>query len=447
MNTERQEQAKTFHLDPISNPGGRRLRIELASVTICLLFLLPIAHALDPRQVSVLYIGDPVWGYTPFHPMNEDAFVVVAPISAYHHGGYAVQMSDIRRYVRMYMPRNYEQYTSTYDVVVFSNAYRTAFGSEQHRWFRDGVIREGMGALMAAGQDSFAASSSRPDANWRGSMLEEALPVKIPGAPAVIQHNWIRKHTMEVVDYDHPFIASLPFEPVPLFMKVPVDGQLVALKQEAHQLAHWKYPELGNPPLYAFWTIGEGRAFAISHEWTLLSSQGGGRVFAQWEYFGDFAINLMLYLADRALPPDYLVTHQYREQMHTIALGRSMLLALIDFVDKFSGNTVPIDRELADLDDLVSGAEESYLDHEFDAALSESRLISERLKEIERLSVRMKNQALIWVYAVEWLSVSAVSLISGVLIWGLMVRRRLYREVSSTRLTQSNGQSEDRQGP
>lgn len=399
---------------------------------------------MDPRQVSVLYIGDPVWGYTPFHPMNEDAFTVVSPISAYHHGGYAVQLSDIRRYVRMYMPRSYEQYTDSYDVVVFSNAYRTAFGAEQHRWFRDGVIEEGMAVLMAAGQDSFAASGSRPDASWRGSMLEEALPVEIPGVPAIIQHNWIRTHTMEVVDHDHPFIASLPFDPVPLFMRVPVDGQLVRLKQEAAQLARWGYPELGNPPLYAFWTVGDGRAFAISHEWTFLSSQGGGRVFAQWDYFGDFAVNLMLYLDERTLPPEYLVTHQYRQQMHTIALDRSMLLSLIDFVDKFGGNTLPIDRELADLDDLVSEAEEGYLDHEFEVALSRSRLVSDRMKEIERLSVRIKNQALTWVYAVEWLSVTGISLVSGVTLWGLMIRRRLYREVGSTRLTQAADQSRER---
>lgn len=57
-----------------------------------------------------------------------------------------------------------------------------------------------------------------------------------------------------------------------------------------------------------------------------------------------------------------------------------------------------------------------------------------KMKDIEELAVKVKNEALFWVYVVEWLSVSGVSRVSGVVVWTLMVRRRMYREVKTTKL-------------
>ena len=50
------------------------------------------------------------------------------------------------------------------------------------------------------------------------------------------------------------------------------------------------------------------------------------------------------------------------------------------------------------------------------------------------MATRIKERTLLWVYVVEWLSVTGVSLFSGLIVWTLMVRRRLYREVGETRL-------------
>ena len=48
--------------------------------------------------------------------------------------------------------------------------------------------------------------------------------------------------------------------------------------------------------------------------------------------------------------------------------------------------------------------------------------------------MRIKNQTLFWVYVVEWLSVTGVSLLSGFVVWTLMIRKKLYREIRVTRL-------------
>ena len=391
------------------------------------------ATGLDPRRVSVLYLGDPYPGISPYLAMEEDAFIRVDPIRAYYHGGGAMPLKDVFKFMRLYMPRNYEDIAERYDVLVLSDAYRQAFTDDQHRWFKDCVMDEGLGLVMVAGLDSFWASSSRPEANWHGSFTEEVLPVEIPSGKPEIKHNWLRQNTMEILDPEHEFMASLPYESGPSYLRVPVDGQLVWLKPGADQLARWISPDFGNPPLYVTWDVGEGRTFAMLHDWSWPGGEGGAVLFHRWEYYRDFAINLMLYLAMRDLHPDHSVVHQYREEVHNLAIGRSLLLSLIDFIDRFGGNPGRIDQEMLDLESMLSETQGHYLDHDFEAALAGAKSTLEKLREIEELSVKIKNQALLWVYVVEWLSVTGVSLLSGAIVWTLMIRKRLYREVGLTR--------------
>jgi len=39
----------------------------------------------------------------------------------------------------------------------------------------------------------------------------------------------------------------------------------------------------------------------------------------------------------------------------------------------------------------------------------------------------------LWIYLVEWLAVTATMMISGIAVWSLMIRRRYFKEVRSTR--------------
>lgn len=408
---------------------------KLVSLFAAFFLILPVAYSsegIDPRRVSVLYVGDSLSAYTPYVPFVEDASISVSVVMVHHHGG--IPLADIHRYIRLYMPRSYDEYASRYDALVISNAYRRVLTVEQLSWFRDGVLEKGIGLVMVAGQESFGASSSRPDASWAGSLVEEVLPVSVPTGYQVIEHNWIRRHTMEIVDHSHEFISSLPFEPQPEYMRMPVDGQLTHLKTGATTLARWIYPELGYPPLYATWDIGEGRTFAMTHGWTDPGSQGGARFFTKWDYYGDFAINLVHYLAKRSLPSDYLVVHQYREQVHALFVGKGMLLSLIDFVDAFGGDPTQLNEEIQLLDEQHEGSQGLYLDHDYQEALESIRTTVEKLRSIEELAIRIKNQALLWVYVTEWLAVTGTSLLCGFIVWTLMVRRRLYREIGTTRL-------------
>jgi dolichyl-phosphate-mannose--protein O-mannosyl transferase len=53
---------------------------------------------------------------------------------------------------------------------------------------------------------------------------------------------------------------------------------------------------------------------------------------------------------------------------------------------------------------------------------------------ITRDAVKLKDEALFWVYISEWLVVTAAAMVAGVVVWSLMVRRRMYRAVGTTRM-------------
>jgi uncharacterized membrane protein len=384
------------------------------------------AEGVDPRIASVLYTGDPYPGQTPYRSMQDDAFLQVTPVLASSmHTGH-IPWEDIRRSMRVYMARTYDQYVGKYDVLIISDSNRNAFKPEQHLWFRDGVLDHGMGLLMVSGHETFAGGFGHD--GWEDTPAEEVLPVTIPVGGAT----WVNGGAMvKIVAPEQEFIRSLPFDPPPLYMRTGIqDGDIVQQKDGSTLLAHWISNEYGDPPFYVTWDIEQGRTFAMMHDWTLAA----GHVMLKWDYYPDYAINLMLYLAKRDLFPEYVQAHEYRAGIRSLNLRKLGLLALIEFVESFGGNTLVIDREITRLNSMVKAVEEHYLDHDLSAALRDLDGTIKEIQGIEELATRVKERALLWVYVIEWFSVTAVMLMSGMILWSLMVRRRLYREVGETRL-------------
>ena len=59
------------------------------------------------------------------------------------------------------------------------------------------------------------------------------------------------------------------------------------------------------------------------------------------------------------------------------------------------------------------------------------------LNDASALSFRLKDQVMLWIFIIEWLTVTATISIAGFVLRTLMIRRRLYEEVESTRFTGS----------
>jgi hypothetical protein len=60
--------------------------------------------------------------------------------------------------------------------------------------------------------------------------------------------------------------------------------------------------------------------------------------------------------------------------------------------------------------------------------------VQRQLEELSNEAIKIKDQALFWVYAIDWAAVSSTMLVCGFVLWSLMVKRKAYREVRTTRL-------------
>jgi hypothetical protein len=202
-----------------------------------------------------------------------------------------------------------------------------------------------------------------------------------------------------------------------------------AVRQGATLLAVLQETTGGEVPMMIAGEAGAGRTFAFMPDWTW----GWGGMFSEWEYYGDFTNNLMLFLAGQPIPQDIEILHQTRRELLRLDISRGLLVSMFDFVEKFGANPLPLEEMLDQVDDLKSRAEAAYIKQDFTEALG---LIIEAIAEAEaaeEAAVRVKNSALFWIYVIEWLVVTATLMISGMAVWGLMVRRRYFREVRSTR--------------
>jgi hypothetical protein len=75
-----------------------------------------------------------------------------------------------------------------------------------------------------------------------------------------------------------------------------------------------------------------------------------------------------------------------------------------------------------------------YLEQDYAATISYMESMSERIIAITERAIKLKNETMVWVYTSEWLAVTGISLVAGTSLWSLMIRRRLYKEMGSTRL-------------
>ena len=111
-----------------------------------------------------------------------------------------------------------------------------------------------------------------------------------------------------------------------------------------------------------------------------------------------------------------------------------MITGTMEFISRFGANSNSVDDKLAEAEEILSSARGYFIDLDLISALEEADQVILLLREADELALKAKQTALFWVYAIEWLTVTATLLLCGVSLWTLMVRRRLYREVSATRI-------------
>jgi hypothetical protein len=192
-----------------------------------------------------------------------------------------------------------------------------------------------------------------------------------------------------------------------------------AINRNKVQMVYWDY------------TPGDGRSVAWIHRWV------GNPEFWRWRYHPDVVANVIYFTARVPIPEDLALIHRIRESIQDFFYSRIYALSTMEFADKFGANIRPIEIKLQDLGDRKSLADRYFIDQEYEeAALAmESALIE--LEEVVVEAIQSKDRALIWIFVIEWLVVTGTSMVAGTIVWTLMVKRKLYKEVGETKLKMS----------
>lgn len=338
----------------------------------------------------------------------------------------------MERFIRIYFPRTYEV-VSSYDFFLLNSPIFYFFKDEYIRWMYDAIVA-GSGGLNTA---SVMSQDSSIHGAWAQSILQEAFP---NNAPAVIDRYQGGTSSIGgfriVVNEDFPEPVLTPFLPLGIEGFRGHDSRIIISREGAGVLA-WQvgnFPKLEEVPFMVGWDYGEGRTIttgdAFGH--TFWSSFRGGRGTDN-EYALDILMNMIFYSTHRDVQLDVLLFHHMRTSFFQFRGRMGILVSLVDFVERFGASSRNIQKKMEELEDMEASARESYLLQDFEEVEATMNRAFEGFIEAEKEAIELKKRALLWVYIVEWMVTTSVFMISGFVLWTLMVRRRLYRDVQVTR--------------
>ncbi len=385
------------------------------------------AMGLQDGRIGLLYVGcvarsQPYWQMrsdplfrTTFVQSTIRDFMLFGPMPA-------PTLSDLHRLVRLYMPRTLDDLVANYDVIVFFEANVHAVGIHIEKLAR-GVSDGGLGLLMVGGWQSFGGAAGYPA--WGETAIGPLLPTEdIPG-----EWHDSTQHRIVIDKPENEFMKSIPWNlGDPALSGSVWDHNLLKVRAGAQQLARVVSPQC-DAPLMVTWRLESGpRTFS-------LASEGGWRLFsmARWRYDYDFCSNLLIYLDDRPVPQDHVLVQAARSKIFEVATRRSMLMSLLDFCESFGANTQSIVDRLEEMEQVTAEALPHYLNLQFEDAIESYETAGKIMEDIEKEAMKLKQRALMWVYVIDWLTVTGTALFCGLVLWSLMVRRRLYRQVGYTR--------------
>jgi uncharacterized membrane protein len=409
------------------------LKAGLYILVLVLLLMVPATLGLEDGRIGVLYVGCMARS-RPFWDMKADMLFSLNYVQATTRDWGAwgpIQQVDesvesTARMVRLYMPRTLKDLTEKFDIVAMANANRFAVGPKYTEMLAEGVRENNVSLFMGGGWESFGGSFGRPD--WGETSLGALIPTEN------VVDSWIQYPSgafrVVIEDQDHEFITSIPWDDKEPFSS-NFHHNLVKPKPGSEILATVESTSFSGHPAFITWDLSEQtRVFAWTGEIHVMSWGDA------WEYALDVGANLMIYLDGRPVPQDVELVHSLRMKMIQVTTRKSLLLSLLEFCDSFGANTQKVVDEVDEVDRVIWDSRPIYFDLRFAEMLEIYNEVDEILKAAEGNAVALKQRALLWVYVIEWLAVTGTSLIAGFILWTVMIRRRLYREVRTTKLSE-----------
>jgi uncharacterized membrane protein len=384
----------------------------------------------DPQtgRIRTLFIGDPFMrpGY-PTAALVEDPKIQLTRIEAeIGYSNPAVGLENMQRFLRLYLPRSEDNLIGNYDMLIITAIRSNDLKLDFQMWAKRAVEEHGFGLLMSDDPTSFGGSVTvwTTGPPWDDTPVGSILPVTQD------EHVTYRDHNFRISPWKpNPITDGINWKSMPLIWSHnrpdPKPGStILGVTSDETDPNDPK-----NDPVLITWEVGKGNTLAFIWDW------GGNGVvgFYRWEYWKDVMARLVYFPVRATIPSDVSLTHKLRLQIGRYTSEKGLLLSLMEFADTFGANTNELNQNLADTEKLRKQADELWIQEDYEGSLVALEDALDSLAQDMEDAVEAKDRALLWVYIIEWLSVMGTSLITGVLLWTLMVRRRLYREVGATR--------------
>jgi uncharacterized membrane protein len=379
-------------------------------------------------RIRALFIGDPFLkpGY-PTTALLEDPKIQLTRIEAeIGYSNPAVGFENMQRFLRLYLPRTESTLIENYDMLIITAIRSNDLKMEFQLWTKRAVEEHGFGLLMSDDPTSFGGADTvwTTGPPWDDTPVGSILPVYQN------ERNSYRDHNFRIMPEEpNPITDGIRWDRMPLIWSHNRPDPKPGAKVLAVTTDETVATDPPNDPIIITWDVENGRTLAFIWDW------GGNGVVGlyHWEYWKDLISRLVYYPVRAKIPSDVAVTHKLRLQIGLYASEKNLLLSLIDFADTFGANTFALNSNLAETESLRKEVDELWIREEFEEALVAMDVAFESLAQDMEDAVMAKDRALLWVYVIEWLTVMGTSLVTGVVLWALMVRRRLYREVGATR--------------
>ena len=401
-------------------------RTALASLVFAL--VLPASVWAQPRVdpqtglIRVLYMGDSLMeaGFvTPI--IAQDPLVKLSPVPVEFITGAYLSIEEAAARLRMYIPRTEKRLNEDFDMIIIADAREPFFPAKLQNWIKSAVIDGGQGFLMAGGPQTFGGYPAWGHPSWDPSPVADILPCKCIPEFYDLGRAY---HLVPAQGYeDHPLVRKIPWGQVFLFNQQRVgerEGSVVVGRSDRNP---------PGSPILMYMDMGKGRSEAFVFDW----GGNGPQDFHRWAYAPLVLSNLIYYSVRVEIPEDTSMFLELRRKLTGFYSSRSFTVSVLDFAEKFGANLKKAEAELKKSDDLRKEMVKLYIQGEYEASLSALDEALSSIKVAADLAIDAKDQALVWVYVIEWFTVSGTAMFSGAVLWTLMVRKAAYKPVASTR--------------
>ena len=342
----------------------------------------------------ILFVRDPMFDYS-IYPLPPD-----------------LSDDDKRKLDRVYYPRTREILLDKYDLFVFHDARIQHFIPRQ--------LHDLDYAFREAGVTAICGLSLAWDSAWVPTILSDLVPISRD------ENFRYAGYTVDFVrERDPVFLAFLGYG-----IEKVVGSQLTEMTPKQGAVV-WGYMRPQNLPWMVSWRPGGSRA---GMQWVVTHTFDSWWAETYNQYSSDVATNMIFYSLGMDLISDIQGRREARRLFTTFQSRKSLILSMVEWADNLGANVLPLSDRLIQIEGEMEEATESYIDQDYAETISFLEGLSSRITEISDEAIRLKDEAMFWIYLSEWLVVTSTAVMAGVVVWSLMVRRTMYRSIRATRL-------------